>query len=55
MKTKLEEMRDEAKAEGYKEGINQIFAELKKHDTGYGDIVLSTADWRELKEKYGVD
>ena len=33
---------------------NQIFAELKKYDTGYGDIVLSKEDLQGLKKKYKV-
>ena len=34
---------------------NHIFADLKKHDTGYGDIVLSKEELRELEKKYEVD
>jgi hypothetical protein len=34
---------------------NQIFADLKKHEMGYGDIVLSKEELRELKKKYKVD
>ena len=34
---------------------NHIFADLKKHDTGYGDIVVFKEELRELEKKYGVD
>ncbi len=33
----------------------EIFAALKKHDTGYGDIVLSKEDFQALKKQYKVD
>ena len=32
----------------------KLLADLKKHDTGYGDIILSKAELLELKMKYGV-
>ena len=34
---------------------NQIFTELKKYDTGYGDIVLSKEDLQILKKQFKVD
>ena len=42
---------DEARADTAK----QIFAELEKHNTGYGDIILSKEELLELKKKYKVD
>lgn len=34
---------------------NHIFTDLKKHDTGCGDIVISKEELREIKKKYKVD
>ena len=34
---------------------NQIFADLEKNDTGYGDIVLAKEELQALKKKYKVD
>ena len=33
---------------------NKIFTELKKYDTGYGDIVLSKEDIEALKKQHWV-
>ena len=34
---------------------NQIFADLEKNDTGYGDIVLAKEELQALKKKYNIE
>jgi hypothetical protein len=46
---------NKGKAEVRSDTAKQIFAELDKQDTGYGDIVLSKEELQELKKKNGVD
>ena len=45
----------EALKEARADTAKQIFAELEKHNTGYGDIILSKEELLELKKKYKAD
>ena len=47
----IRDMLNEARADTTK----QIFAELEKHDTGYGGIVLFKEDIQALKKRFKVD
>ncbi len=38
-----------------KKATNQIFAELKKYATVYGDIVVPKGKYEAIQKKYGVD
>lgn len=44
-------MLNEARADTAK----QIFADLEKNDTGYGDIVLAKEELQALKKQYNIE
>lgn len=46
---------DKTEVEARIDTAKQIFAELEKHNTGYGDIILSKEELLELKKKYKAD
>ena len=51
----LESVIDKMLKEARADTAKQIFAELEKHNTGYGDIILSKEELLELKKKYKAD
>jgi hypothetical protein len=55
IKPSLNKVRTEAYNEGQKDTANQIFKELEKYTTSYGNILLSKAELQTLKKQFKVD